>query len=69
MVFGDLDYPENSHKSSFSPGYARKLFGEAGFCEIATRPLPQWSGDMIIEARKSKVLVLRGLPEQSRPAP
>lgn len=52
MIFGDLDYPENSHKSGFSPEYAIKLFKEAGFATVNVAPLPQCVTDLIIEAVK-----------------
>lgn len=40
MIFGDLDYPENSHKCGFSPDYARKLFKEVGFRHVDIIPHP-----------------------------
>ena len=51
MVFGDLDYPENSHKSSMSPEMATRLFNEAGFRSVIVyaHPCPT---DMILEAVK-----------------
>lgn len=52
MIFGDLNYGENSHKSSCSPELYQKLFTEAGFRSFAWNPLPYWRGDMIIEAMK-----------------
>lgn len=52
MIFGDLDYPENSHKSSMSPELATRLFEEAGFRTVSVHPLPTCATDMIIEAIK-----------------
>ena len=57
MLFGDLDYPENSHKAAFSPEYAVRLFKEAGFYEVTTLPHPETITDMIIQARKSAAVV------------
>lgn len=51
-IFGDQDYPENSHKTGFSPKYARKLFIEAGFSSVVILPHPNCVTDMLIEARK-----------------
>lgn len=51
-IFGDLDYPENSHKCGFNPEYARKLFLEAGFEAVFTLPWGALATDMLIEARK-----------------
>lgn len=52
-LFGDLDYDENSHKAAFSPAYARRVFREAGFSDVATLPHGELGTDMIVEARKS----------------
>lgn len=54
MIFGDLDYPQNSHKAGFSPEYAVKLFKEAGFYSVEVNPLPECSTDLVIVATKSK---------------
>lgn len=52
MIFGDLDYPENSHKSSMSPELAARLFKEAGFQIVNISPLPTCQTDMVIEVIK-----------------
>lgn len=52
MVFGDLDYAENSHKCGFSPEYACRLFREAGFSRVLVVPHGEFKTDMIIEASK-----------------
>jgi glycosyltransferase involved in cell wall biosynthesis/predicted SAM-dependent methyltransferase len=54
MIFGDQDYPENTHKNGFSPAYAKKLFKEAGFSKVEVEPLPQCKTDMVITAHKDK---------------
>lgn len=52
MIFGDNDYPENTHRCGFSPEFAGRIFKEAGFETVVVTPLPEWRGDMIIEAKK-----------------
>lgn len=42
----------NYHKAAFSFDYLQKLFNEAGFTEVVTKPLPTCHTDLIIEARK-----------------
>jgi len=51
MIFGDNDYPENTHRCGFSPQYAIKLFREAGFHDVTIFEHPNCKTDMIIEAR------------------
>ena len=57
MVFGDNDYPENSHRCGFSPEYAVRLMKQAGFFVVDVKPLPACATDMIIEARKSRAVI------------
>lgn len=52
MIFGDQDYPENCHKSGFSPEYIEKIFSEIGFKQSKVTPLPHCTTDMLIEAEK-----------------
>ncbi|MCJ7631165.1 methyltransferase domain-containing protein [Candidatus Bathyarchaeota archaeon] len=52
MIFGNLDYADNSHKCGFSPEYAVKLFKEAGFATVNVNPLPQCQTDLTIQAIK-----------------
>lgn len=52
ILFGDMDYPENSHKNALSPAYATKLFQEAGFEKVTITPYGEYSTDMVIEAIK-----------------
>ena len=51
-LFGDLDYPENSHRSAFNPTYALKLFRQAGFRDVMVAPWGELKTDLMIEARK-----------------
>jgi predicted SAM-dependent methyltransferase len=58
MLFGDQNYAgsdwvSNAHHCGFSPHYADKLFKEAGFESVITKPHPNCDTDMIIEARKT----------------
>lgn len=52
MVFGDNDYPENTHRCGFSPEFAGRLFQEQGFEKVIIMKHPDWRGDMMIEATK-----------------
>lgn len=54
LIFGDLDYPENSHKCGFSPEYAGRLFREAGFAVVLVLPFGDnaLKTDMVVEARR-----------------
>jgi len=66
MCFGDQDYEGedwvfNAHHCGFSPRYAHKLFKEAGFYEVTLFEHPNCKTDLIIEARKSGVRIIRTL--------
>lgn len=52
IIFGDMDYPENSHRSYWSPTIAQKLFQGAGFEGILVAPFGERSTDMSIVATK-----------------
>ncbi len=56
-VFGDQDYPENTHRCGFSPAYVFKVFRRAGFSDILVLPHPRCETDMIVEAKKSEKVV------------
>lgn len=49
---GDLDYPDNSHKTFFNPTWAARLFREAGFSRVLVYPHGTLGTDMVIEAVK-----------------
>lgn len=53
IIFGDQDYPENTHRNSFSPKYAIKLMTDAGFTNVVVLPFGELETDMIIEATKT----------------
>ncbi len=52
-IFGSQEFPNygGCHKAGFSPEYAKKLFGEAGF-KVTVLPHPVSKTDMIIEVFK-----------------
>jgi len=53
LIFGDQDYPENSHRSGFSPEYIKKLCTKAGFFGTKVTPHPDCPTDMIVELTKA----------------
>jgi len=61
QIFGDNDYPENTHRCGFSPQYAIKLFRETGFHEVTIYEHPATKTDMIIQAKKSGARIAREL--------
>lgn len=58
VLFGDLDYPENSHKAYFSPDIAVGLFKSAGFGDVHVTPCGECGTDMVVEAIKPPAAVL-----------
>lgn len=52
MLFGDQDYPENTHRSGFSPESAVYRFEKAGFSQVSIHKHPTCDTDMIISAIK-----------------
>jgi predicted SAM-dependent methyltransferase len=52
-LFGDLDYPENSHKMYLSPSIIHDLFKEFG--DVKITPSGARGTDMIVEVVKTKV--------------
>lgn len=52
IIFGDQDYPENTHRNSLCPRYAIKLLAEMGFSNVTVLPTGTLHTDMIIEAQK-----------------
>lgn len=51
-LFGDQDYPENSHKNFMSFDIIRDLFTKAGFVDIQTTPYGERDTDMVVQAVK-----------------
>lgn len=52
MIYGTLDYPENSHRAAFSPKSITKSLQDAGFGGVLITPFGQLQTDMIVEAKK-----------------
>lgn len=52
LLFGDQDYPENTHRNYLSPNIATDLFSQAGFESITIRPYGDLETDMLLEATK-----------------
>ncbi len=52
VLFGDQDYPENTHRNFMSPTIAHELFVKAGFEKVQTQGYGALNTDMLIIARK-----------------
>jgi predicted SAM-dependent methyltransferase len=52
LLFGDQDYPENTHKNYMSAIVAEQLFTAAGFSDVKTHQYGERNTDMVIEAVK-----------------
>lgn len=52
VLFGDQDYPENSHRNWMDPEIAFRLFSDAGFRSVTVSPVGDRGTDMAIEATK-----------------
>ena len=50
LLYGDQDYPENSHRCYFTPEVLQALMEEAGFVRVATYPHGARDTDLRIEA-------------------
>lgn len=55
LLFGDQDYPENSHCNFMSPKLVHGLFQGAGFLDISTQPFGERGTDLLILAKKPVV--------------
>lgn len=53
ILFGDLDYPENSHKNYLSPAILTGLLQDAGYERIVSQPFGDIQTDMLVEAIRS----------------
>lgn len=69
MLFGDQDYPENSHRAAFSPVSMTKLLQAAGFENVLVQPYGQLATDMVVTATKPSGVGVVTLKETSEPAP
>lgn len=52
ILYGDNDYPENTHRAYFSPVIVQELFSAAGFKNIVTQAYGTRNTDMVIESTK-----------------
>lgn len=52
MLFGDLDYPENSHKAFVNPSMLTRQLSEVGFENILIQPFGELKTDMATQATK-----------------
>ena len=66
ILFGDLDYPENSHRCYLSPSVATKLFQEAGFENTLIQPFGAIATDMVVEAIRPSPTPPPNAPDASR---
>ena len=52
ILFGDQDYPENTHRNYMSPAIITALFQEAGFSPVQVQPFGAIKTDLIVEASR-----------------
>lgn len=52
ILFGDQDYPENTHKNFQSPDYIKEQLVSVGFENIRVTPYGDLATDMVVEASK-----------------
>ncbi len=52
ILYGDQDYPDNTHKTFLTPAIMESLFKNAGFENIQVRPHGERDTDMSLVARK-----------------
>lgn len=58
VLYGDQDYPDNTHKLYMSPTIAQTLFSEAGFSNVLTSAYGERDTDLAIRANKAPQGVL-----------
>jgi predicted SAM-dependent methyltransferase len=68
ILFGDQDYPENSHKNYMSFGVAKYLFSSAGFENIKVLGYGNAMTDLVIEATKPGAVRTKA-PEETKKSP
>lgn len=52
ILFGDQDYPENTHRNYMSPSVVTALLQEAGFEKILVQPYGALGTDMVVQSQK-----------------
>lgn len=70
MLFGDLDYPENSHRAYLSPTILTGLLQAAGFTNINIQPYGEVATDQVVVAVKpaipeASLNLVGGIPVQA----
>lgn len=53
VIFGDQDYPENSHRNFMNPSLITSLLNEAGFMDVKVQEYGERFTDMVVQATKS----------------
>lgn len=66
VLFGDMDYPENSHRCYFNPGILKALFMEAGFIEVIVQVYGARHTDLVVTGTRPRLteqqLMEKGVP-------
>lgn len=57
VIFGDHDYMENSHRSFFDPDILTRLFLDAGFTNVQTKPYGERDTDVALIATKPGTVI------------
>lgn len=72
LLFGDQDYPENTHKNYMNPDLITQLLVKAGYQNVTTQPYGARSTDMIIVARKPEETIskieVKEVVQETKPA-
>lgn len=74
VLFGDQDYPENSHRLYLNPLLAATLLQRAGFVNVKVQPWGERATDLAIEAYKPQMVTPKGdavfvVPDQALELP
>ena len=54
LIFGSQDYPENTHRSFWSPASATRLCQDVGFARVVVQPYGERATDLCVEAWKAE---------------
>lgn len=52
VIFGDQDYPENTHRNYMSPDLIKELLEKSGFDSIQIQPYGERKTDMVVQVNK-----------------
>lgn len=69
MLFGDNDYPENTHRAFFNPVLISRLLQQAGFSDIMIVPFGEKATDMIVQAKAAPPVAPQAPLQQAPTAP